>query len=277
MEDLIALAELEEESEEFRRMFLKTEKELGKAEQRTFLGGRYDRRNCILTITAGAGGQDAQDWATMLLHMYTRYAERQGWKVLVLDQSLQVSLEVQGSFVYGLLKRESGVHRLVRMSPFSAKALRHTSFASVEVIPVFKGTEEKDIELRPEDLRVDTFRASGPGGQYVNKRESAVRVTHIPTGIMASSQIQRSQQQNREKAMEMVRARLFQAKEREQEKELAGIRGKQQAIEWGSQIRSYVLHPYRMVKDHRTQVETSDTEGVLDGDLEAFVQEELKL
>ena len=265
------------------------EKRIKKEEFRTFLSGKYDKGNAVLTITAGAGGQDAQDWTTILLRMYERYCRERGWKVQVLHQSFsdmgpegrigtkQVSLEVQGSYAYGFLKGENGIHRLVRISPFSTKSLRHTSFASIEVIPEIDVAVEKDIEIDLDDIRVDTFRASGPGGQYVNKRETAVRVTHEPTGIVASSQAGRSQQQNKEKALQMLAAKLYQLKQREREQELAKVKGKQAAIEWGSQIRSYVLHPYTMVKDHRTNVEVSDVEEVLDGSLQDFIEAEIKL
>jgi peptide chain release factor 2 len=263
------------------------EKELAKQEVQTFLGGKYDSANAILTIIPGAGGQDSQDWAAMLSRMYIRYAEQKKWKVSIVHESFgepgaegrmgikQQILEVQGMFAYGYLKGESGVHRLVRISPFSAKSLRHTSFASVEVLPGIEFSQE-EIEIKPEDIHVDVFRASGPGGQNVNKRETAVRITHIPSGIVIACQSQRSQQQNKEKALDILAAKLYQQKERKQAEELAALQGKKQAIEWGSQIRSYVLHPYQMVKDHRTQVETSDTQGVLQGDLDEFVQATLK-
>lgn len=263
------------------------EENIKKLEFQTFLSGRYDKGNAVLTITAGAGGQDAQDWAAMLQRMYTRYCEEKGWKVHIIHQSFgeqgpegrigvkQASLEIQGKYAYGFLKAETGVHRLVRISPFSAKSLRHTSFASVEVIPEIDMAIEKDIEINPEDIKVEFFNASGPGGQNVNKRETAVRIVHEPTGIIVSSQVQRSQQQNREKAMQILAAKLYQIKEREQKKEIAKMKGDQSAIEWGSQIRSYVLHPYKLVKDVRTNVEVSDVEAVLDGDLEEFIEAQL--
>ena len=248
---------------------------LGKAEYAVFLGGPYDRGDALLAITAGAGGQDAQDWATILCRMYQRYADGKGWKAEELDHSWgeqgaegrvgtkQASFEIQGRYAYGFLKRESGVHRLVRMSPFSAKALRHTSFASVEVLPKIDMAKEKDIVMKEDDLRVDTFNASGPGGQNVNKRETAIRVTHISTGIVVTCQSQRSQQQNKEKAMEILAAKLYQRRLEAQEKELTVLRGEKKLIEWGSQVRSYVLAPYQMVKDHRTDVETSQVDKVL--------------
>jgi len=288
--ELAKLSENDEDAlEELPAALESLQKRIGKLEIRTFLSGKYDRANAILTITAGAGGQDAQDWASMLQRMYERYCERKGWRVDILHQSFgepgpesrigvkQVSLEITGSFAYGLLKRETGVHRLVRISPFSAKQLRHTSFASVEVVPEIDIKEEKEIEVKPDEVRVEFFNASGPGGQNVNKRETAVRIVHEPTGIMVTSQSSRSQQKNREKAMQVLASKLYQLREHEREKELANMRGQKSAIEWGSQIRSYVLHPYQMVKDVRTQVETSDTSSVLDGDLDAFVEAATRL
>ncbi len=265
------------------------QKRVAKQEIITFLSGKYDRANAILTITAGAGGQDAQDWAAMLQRMYERYCDRKGWRVQIIHQSFgepgpegrigakQVSLEITGSYAYGLLKKETGVHRLVRISPFSAKSLRHTSFAAVEVLPEINIKEEKEIDLKPDDLQFDFYRASGPGGQNVNKRETAVRVTHLPTGIIVSSQTQRSQQQNKEKVLQVLAAKLYQLRAKERKKELGKLKGEQAQIEWGSQIRSYVLHPYSMVKDLRTQLETSDVESFLDGDLEAFIDAALRL
>ena len=253
-------------------------KRIERQETRTFLSGKYDKANAIFTITAGAGGQDAQDWAAMLQRMYERYCQRKGWRTQVIDESpTQISMEINGSFAYGLLRREAGVHRLVRISPFSAKSLRHTSFAAVEVLPQIEVEDEKEIEIRQDDLRIDLYRASGPGGQNVNKRETAVRITHIPTGQVVSSQSQRSQQKNKEKALQVLASKLYQLQEQKRQEELGKLKGKQSLIEWGSQIRSYVLQPYQMVKDVRTQVETSNTEGVLNGDLDAFVEAALRL
>lgn len=262
---------------------------LEQEEFRVFLSGKYDKSSAILTITAGAGGQDAQDWAGILLRMYQRYCENKSWKTVILDQSFgepnpegrigikQVAFEVVGSYAYGFLRGEHGVHRLVRISPFSAQQLRHTSFASVEVLPKISLAQEKDIEIRPEDLKADVFRSSGPGGQNVNKRETAIRITHVPTGLVVACQSQRNQQQNREKALEILAAKLYQLKEHEKAKELAKLKGEKFSIEWGSQIRSYVLHPYTLVKDHRTGVETSDAEGVLDGEIGKFLEAEIKM
>ena len=272
-----AFADVKELGEEFPEELASLQKRIEKQEIRTFLSGKYDRANAILTITAGAGGQDAQDWGAMLQRMYERYCQRKGWARQIIEGSPgQISMEIIGPFAYGLLKREAGVHRLVRISPFSAKRLRHTSFAAVEVLPQIDLKDEKDIEIKPDDLRVDLYRASGPGGQNVNKRETAVRITHIPTGIIVSSQAARTQQHNKEKALQVLASKLYQLQERKRQEELGKLKGKQSAIEWGSQIRSYVLHPYRMVKDVRTQVETGDTEGVLGGDLDAFIEAETK-
>jgi len=271
-------ADVKELGEEFPEELASLQKRIEKQEIRTFLSGKYDRANAILTITAGAGGQDAQDWASLLQRMYERYCQRKGWRTQIIEESPgQISMEIIGPYAYGLLSRETGVHRLVRISPFSAKRLRHTSFAAVEALPQIDLKDEKEIDIKPDDLRIDLFRASGPGGQNVNKRETAVRITHIPTGIIVSSQAARTQQHNKEKALQVLASKLYRLQEQERKKELGKLKGKQSAIEWGSQIRSYVLHPYQMVKDVRTQVETGDTEGVLDGDLDAFIEAALRL
>lgn len=262
---------------------------LRKEELKVFLSGKYDKGSAILSIYSGAGGQDAQDWATMLLRMYERYCSIKGFQAKTLHQSFgegggpegrigikSATLEIRGNYAFGFLNKENGVHRLVRISPFSAKSLRHTSFALVEVLPEIGKGEEKEVEVKPEDLRVDTYRASGPGGQYVNKRESAVRVTHLPTGITVSCQSERLQGLNREKAMKVLVAKLYQLKDEKARKELKEIKGENISAAFGSQIRSYVLHPYKMVKDLRTGVETSDVEGVLNGNLDKFVEAEIK-
>jgi peptide chain release factor 2 len=241
-----------------------------------------------LQIFSGAGGQDAQDWATILLRMYERYCARKGYKTQVLQQSFgegggpegrigtkSVTLEIKGNLAYGFLKKEAGVHRLVRMSPFSAKKLRHTSFALVEILPDIS-ERESEIKINPGDLKLETFKSSGPGGQYVNKTESAVRIMHLPTGINVSCQSERSQAQNREKAIKILYAKLYQLKEEKTKKELKEIKGEKISASWGNQIRSYVLHPYKMVKDLRTDIETSNTEAVLDGDLDQFIEAEIR-
>lgn len=276
------------QGEELESEVEKVREHLSKEEIKVFLSAKYDAGNAILTVTAGAGGQDAQDWATILLRMYERYSEHKGWRSRIVSQSFgdpgpesrigtkQASLEIQGRYAYGLLRRENGIHRLVRISPFSAKSLRHTSFASVEVIPEIDTTVEK-IEVRPDDLQIDTAKSSGPGGQNVNKRETAIRITHIPTGIIASSQAERSQAQNRERAMQMLLSKLYRVEEAKKEEEVRKAKGVKKANEWGSQIRSYVLHPYTMVKDLRTGEETSQASQVLDGDLDQFIEAEIRL
>jgi len=279
-EDLEKLDDEQGKLEEF-------EKRLKEKEFQVFLSGKYDNSPAILEISAGAGGQDSQDWATMLLRMYERYCQRKGFKTKILAQSFgegggpegrigtkSVTLEIQGPFAYGFLKKESGVHRLVRISPFSPQKLRHTSFAQVEVLPEIE--KETEIKIKPEDLKIDFFRASGPGGQYVNKRETAVRILHLPTKISVSCQSERLQGQNREKAMKILHSKLQKLEEKEREKELITIKGKKMSPSWGNQIRSYVLHPYKLVKDLRTNVETTDIESVLDGNLDEFIEAEIK-
>lgn len=259
-------------------------------EFKVFLSGKYDKGNAVLSIYSGAGGQDAEDWATMLLRMYERLCQRKKFRVKVLDQSFgegggpegrigtkQVTLEIKGKYAYGILKKEGGVHRLVRLSPFSSQSLRHTSFALVEVLPEIPKPEELDVKIKPEDLKLETFRASGPGGQYVNKRESAVRITHLPTGIRVSCQSERLQGLNRQKAEALLYAKLYQAEVSAKKKEIKKIKGKSSSASWGSQIRSYVFHPYKLVKDYRTKVETNKVEEVLDGDLDEFITAEIKL
>lgn len=267
--------------------FEKLKKKLKEKEIEVFLSAKYDRENAILTILAGAGGQDAQDWAGILLRMYERYCQRKGFGFQILDQSFgegvgpegrigikSAVLEIKGNFAYGLLKKEAGVHRLVRISPFSAKNLRHTSFCLVEVLPQIPKPE---IKIRPEDLKIEFFRASGAGGQYVNKRETAVRITHLPTGISVSCQAERSQAQNKNKAMEILQSKLHQELEEKHRKEISEIKGKKISVSWGNQIRSYVFHPYKLIKDLRTGVETTQVEEVLDGKLDQFIEAEIKI
>ena len=244
--------------------------------------GAHDAASAVVAIHAGAGGTDAQDWAEMLLRMYSRYAENKGWTVRLVDESRggeagikSATFFVEGRHAYGHLKGEAGVHRLVRLSPFNADSLRQTSFALVEVLPEI--TDDVDIEIKPDDLRIDTFMSGGKGGQSVNTTYSAVRIVHLPTKISVSCQNERSQTQNRETAMRILKAKLLKLKEEELQKEKQQLRGEFHSAEWGSQIRSYVLQPYRLVKDLRTGIETSDTDGVLNGDLDAFIEAELRL
>lgn len=251
-----------------------------KHELKIYLDGKYDKNSAIITISAGVGGRDAQDWANMLLRMYSRYCESKNWNITVLHESFgeeggvkSVTLEVAGLYAYGYLKNEAGVHRLVRISPFSPTKLRHTSFAALEVLPEI---ETKDALTKPEELRIDTYRSSGAGGQNVNKRETAVRITHLPTGIAVAVQTERSQPQNREKAMQILASKLRALQLKKEEAELAKTKKIKKSAQWGAQIRSYVLHPYKMVKDHRTNYETSQVEKVLDGDLDEFIEAELK-
>lgn len=248
----------------------------------TLLNGPYDRNNAIISLHAGAGGTEAMDWASMLLRMYTRWAEAKGYEVKTLDflpgeeaGIKSVTLQIIGENAYGYLKTEKGVHRLVRISPFDASGRRHTSFVSLDVLPELENDIELDI--RPEDLKIETFRAGGAGGQHVNKTESAVRITHLPTGIVVQCQNERSQIQNRETAMKVLKARLLELKERETQEKINEMRGEVKKIEWGSQIRSYVFHPYTMVKDHRTNVEVGNIQAVMDGDLDPFINAYLQM
>jgi len=250
-------------------------------ELQTMLQGKDDARDAILTIHPGAGGTESQDWAQMLMRMYVRWAERRGFEVTVLDLLpgeeagiKSATLEIKGRYAYGFLKAEKGVHRLVRISPFDSQARRHTSFASVFVYPDIDDTIE--IDLRPEDIQMDVFRASGAGGQHVNKTSSAVRLTHLPTGIVVACQQERSQHKNREVAMKMLRAALYQKKLEEQEAERAKLEATKTDISWGNQIRSYVFQPYTMVNDHRTELKVGDIQRVMDGDLDEFIEAYLK-
>ncbi|NLM48384.1 MAG: peptide chain release factor 2 [Epulopiscium sp.] len=286
-EDLITLIEigLEEQDEglisevtQEAKQFINHYEEMRIA---TLLDGEYDRSNAILTLHAGAGGTEACDWVSMLFRMYTRWAEDKGYKVETLDYLpgdeagiKSVTIQISGENAYGYLKSEKGVHRLVRISPFDASGRRHTSFASCDVLPEID--DDVDIEIKPEDIRIDTYRSSGAGGQHVNTTDSAVRITHIPTNIVVQCQNERSQHKNRETAMKMLRAKLYEKKLEEQMEKLQDIRGEVKEIGWGSQIRSYVFHPYNMVKDHRTNEETGNVSAVMDGDIDRFINAYLK-
>ena len=252
-------------------------KDIEKREVLLLLSGEYDTCNAILTFHAGAGGTEAQDWTQMLVRMYTRWAEQHGFHITVMDMQpgdeagiKSAAFTIEGEYAYGYLKSEKGVHRLVRISPFDAAARRHTSFTAVDVMPELP--DDVDVEINMDDVRVDYFRASGAGGQHVNKTSSAVRMTHIPTGIVVQCQNERSQVQNREMCMKYLRAKLFELEQEKQAQLKAEIGGEHQAIEWGSQIRSYVFHPYTMVKDHRTNVETGNIQAVMDGDIDMFIE-----
>lgn len=287
VEELSMALELYEESKdmelfnEAETLMIDLSKAIESYETMLLLSGEYDKNDAILEIHPGAGGTESQDWGSMLLRMYQRYASDKNFQVEVIDYQAgdeagikSVVLEIKGHNAYGLLKSEKGVHRLVRISPFDSNARRHTSFASVEVTPLIDQTVE--VEIDPDDLRIDTYRASGAGGQHINKTDSAVRITHIPTGIVTQSQSQRSQLQNKEQAMNLLKSKLHQLEEEQKAKELAEIKGDQKDIAWGSQIRSYVFHPYSMVKDHRTNYEVGNTDKVMDGDLDGFIDAYLK-
>ncbi|WP_157608129.1 peptide chain release factor 2 [Thermodesulfatator atlanticus] len=282
-EDLKILFELalEEDDEETLKEVRKKLKKLSAAiedqEVKLFLSGPHDTSNAIVTIHAGAGGTEAQDWVEMLLRMYLRWAEKKGFKTKIIDilpgeeaGIKSVTFIVEGPYAYGHLKAEAGIHRLVRISPFDASGRRHTSFASVSVIPEIE--EDIQVEIRPEDLKIETMRASGHGGQHVNKTESAVRITHLPTGIVVQCQNERSQHRNKAIAMAILKARLYELERRKKEEERQKLYGEKKEIAWGSQIRSYVLHPYRLIKDHRTGLEVGNVEAVLDGDLDRFIR-----
>ncbi|GAW93161.1 peptide chain release factor 2 [Calderihabitans maritimus] len=266
----------ETQAEEISRIIGRLNRELDKLELATLLSGPYDRNNAILSLHPGAGGTESQDWAEMLLRMYSRWAEDKGYEVQILDLLpgdeagiKSATILIKGENAYGYLKAEKGVHRLVRISPFDASGRRHTSFVSVDVIPELE--TEQEIEIDPAELKIDTFRASGAGGQHVNKTESAVRITHLPTGIVVQCQNERSQHANRLAAMKILQAKLFELKRREQEEEVARLRGEQHEIAWGNQIRSYVFHPYSLVKDHRTNLEVGNVEAVMDGKIDEFI------
>lgn len=281
MAELLEEDEDEETAKELRDEVEALTQELDKLELKLMLSGKHDRNSAILSIHPGAGGTESQDWASMLLRMYQRWAERKGYKVEMLDLLpgdeagiKSATLLISGDYAYGYLKAESGVHRLVRISPFDANRRRHTSFASVSVIPEIE--DEVDVEIKDEDLRIDTFRAGGPGGQHVNRTDSAVRIVHIPTGITVQCQTERSQHRNRELAMKVLKARLYEYYRQKQEEELAKLRGERKDIAFGNQIRSYVFHPYRMVKDLRTGVETGNVDAVMDGEIDMFIEAYLK-
>jgi len=268
------------------KKYTELEKIISKEELKTFLSGKYDSNNALLSIYSGAGGTEAQDWAQMLLRMYQRYGQSHGFIVKTLHTHegaeagiKSATLEIKGSYAYGYLKGEAGVHRLVRLSPFNAANLRHTSFALVEVLPEFEKLTE--IKINPDDLRIDTYRSSGPGGQNVNKVETAVRITHTPTGTVVACQVERSQSSNKEKAMTMLYSKLFARELKKQEKETQEIRSgaktSEGTAEWGGQIRNYVLHPYKLVKDLRTDVESNQPDKVLDGEIDNFIEAEIKM
>lgn len=260
----------------------KLERDFKKVELEYLFSGKYDKGNAVLSVYAGAGGKDSEDWAAILFRMYGRFAEKRGWKTKIIHEHWgeyngpagwgikNASMLIEGNCAYGYLKKEGGVHRLVRISPFSAQSLRHTSFALIDVMPEFVAPEEVDIKA--EDLKIDFFRSSGPGGQNVNKRETAVRIIHLPTGLQAAAQVERSQDRNRELAMKMLRSRLYQLGLQRREEERKGVRQERVSIEWGNQVRSYVMHPYQLVKDHRTGIETSKINDVLDGNLDEFIE-----
>ena len=285
VEVMMELAEEEDDdsmADEIRAELESVRAELDALRLTTLLNGEYDGCNALLSLHAGAGGTEAQDWTQMLYRMYVRYAERMGFKVKEIDLLdgdeagiKSVTFEVEGDYAYGYLKAERGVHRLVRISPFDSNARRHTSFASLDVAPIIE--DDGEIEIRPEDLRIDTYRASGAGGQHVNRTDSAVRMTHIPTGVVVQCQNERSQVQNRETCRGMLRAKLAELKEKQRQEQMGDIKGEQKKIEWGSQIRSYVFQPYTMVKDLRTGYEMGDVSAVMDGKLEGFVTAYLQM
>jgi len=282
--DLIELAELDDPNllAELETEASKAESELARHELTALFSGTYDRGNALVTISPGAGGTESQDWAAMLMRMYLRWMEKRGYKTDVIDLTegeeagiKTVTIAVDGAYAYGYLRAEKGVHRLVRLSPYDAAHRRHTSFARVEVLPADEGAGN-EITINPEDLKIDIYKSSGAGGQNVQKNATAIRITHLPTNIVVSCQNERSQLQNRENAMKVLRARLLEIKEAEEDKRLAELRGLFVKTEWGNQIRSYVLHPYQMVKDHRTDYEVGNAQSVLEGDLDGFIEAYLR-
>jgi len=284
IQDATELAQMEDESlhAELEKEVERIEKELEKRSFTAMLSGRYDSGDALLAIHAGAGGTDSQDWAEMLQRMYLRWAETRGFATEIIDQTegeeagiKSVTIAVEGKYAYGYLRSEKGVHRLVRLSPFDSAHRRHTSFALVEVLPQI-ALDDPEVEIDPGDLKIDVFKSSGAGGQNVQKNATAIRITHIPTGLVVSCQNERSQLQNKENAMRVLRSRLLEMKQAEKDEEVAELRGEYTKAEWGSQIRSYVLHPYQMVKDHRTDYEWGNTQAVLDGALDDFMEAYLK-
>ncbi len=283
-EVLIEMAEEEGDNsllEEAQSLLRKVSRSLEEMETRKVLSGEFDRNNAIITLHAGAGGTESCDWAQMLMRMYVRWAEKKGFSVEIIDFQeneeagiKSATLLIKGEYAYGLLRGEHGTHRLVRISPFDSNARRHTSFCGVIVVPEIE--EEIDIEIKEEDLRIDTYRASGAGGQHVNKTDSAVRITHLPTGIVVTCQSERSQIQNRQRAMKILKARLYELERQKREEKIAQARGEHKSIAWGNQIRSYIFHPYKLVKDLRTGVETSNVEAVMDGEIDLFIEAYLK-
>lgn len=281
--DTLELAQIEDESlrDEIEREIQIIEKDVAGREFALMLSGKYDKGNALLAVHAGAGGVDAQDWAEMLERMYLRWAETNGYQTEILDRSegeeagiKSITISVEGRYAYGYLRTEKGVHRLVRLSPFDSAHRRHTSFALVEVLPEFE--DDSEVEIKPDELKIDVYRSSGAGGQNVQKNATAIRITHLPTGIVVTCQNERSQTQNRENAMRVLRARLFEIKQAEQDQQVAEMRGEYTKAEWGSQIRSYVLHPYQMVKDHRTDYEMGNAQAVLNGSIDGFIEAYLK-
>ena len=284
LKDALELAELGDDDlkNELSKEVASLQEEIERREFNAMLSGEYDEGDALLAIHAGAGGNDAQDWAEMVQRMYLRWAEKRGFETDILDFTpgeeagiKSTTISIQGPYAYGYLRSEKGVHRLVRISPFDSSNRRHTSFILVEVLPQVE--DESSISINPSDLRIDTFRSAGAGGQSVQKNDTAVRITHLPTGIVASCQNERSQTQNREMALKVLMGRLLDLKQREQKEKIEELRGEYQKAEWGSQIRSYVLHPYHLVKDHRTEFEVGGTEGVLNGNLDPFIESYLRM